>query len=255
MELEDSTEPAKYVGASALEFGAFRSTTEFGHGSRRVRESCRKYSLQRNGSEMGRVATSELSTRDRLIEAAISVIESDGEVAIRVDRVAELAGFTKPVLYHHFADREAIIAAAQAERFRRSLEIGWRDTSESLLTAKSAEEFLALMRYWIRNFASPDGEERRRFRAEVLGSAISRPVLMESVVEASRVHADLLAQSIAIAQSRGWVVDDVPARDLAQWWVGALNSRLFFEIDRENFSLDNWDAITDRALQSIINLQ
>ena len=46
--------------------------------------------------------TTDLSTRDRLIQAAISIIETEGEAGVRVDQVAALAGFTKPVLYAHF---------------------------------------------------------------------------------------------------------------------------------------------------------
>ena len=203
---------------------------------------------------MSRVMTGELSTKERLIEAAISIIEADGEVAIRVDQVAERAGFTKPVLYHHFDDREAIIAAAQAERFRRSLEFGWDGMVMPLRAATTAQEFYELMRRWIKGTADADGELRRRFRTDVMGSAISRPLLMESIVEASRAHADKVALSLELAQARGWIISDVAARDLAHWWIGLISSRIFFEIDRESFDLDNWERLTEISLRSMINL-
>ena len=62
-----------------------------------------------------------LTTYERLLEAAISIIESQGEGAIRVDQVAELAGFTKPVLYSYFKNREDLIVTAQGVRFIRAL--------------------------------------------------------------------------------------------------------------------------------------
>ena len=37
--------------------------------------------------------------REKILEAAISIIETEGETGVRVDRVVEAAGFTKPVLY------------------------------------------------------------------------------------------------------------------------------------------------------------
>lgn len=203
---------------------------------------------------MSRANESELSTKDRLVEAAIAIIEAEGEVAIRVDRVAENAGFTKPVLYHHFADREAIIAAAQAERFRRSLELGWDETVAPLRAATSAEQFFHMMLTWIRGTGNSEGQARRRFRTDVMGSAISRPVLMASIVEASRAHADKVALSLELAQARGWITTNVNARDLAHWWVGLISSRIFFEIDPEGFNVENWDALTELTLRSMIAL-
>ena len=194
----------------------------------------------------------QLSTKERLIEAAISIIEAEGEVGIRVDRVAQLAGFTKPVLYHHFADREAIVAAAQAERFRRSLAIGLSETAELIENAKSAEEFYAYMRAWIASFGSAEGEQRRKFRIEVLGSASSRPELMKFVVEANRAHARQLASILRLAQAHGWLRNDVGARDLAQWWVGLTLSRHIVEIDKDEFSTESWDAISDSIMRSMI---
>ena len=193
----------------------------------------------------------QLSTKDRLIQAAISVIEAEGEVGIRVDRVAQLAGFTKPVLYHHFADREALIAAAQAERFRRSLAIGLSETAELIENATSAEEFYGYMQAWIASFGSSEGEQRRKFRIEVLGSASSRPALMEFVREANRAHARQLGSILRLAQAHGWLRSDVNAKDIAQWWVGLTLSRHIIEIDKDEFSTESWDTISDSVMRSM----
>jgi AcrR family transcriptional regulator len=201
---------------------------------------------------MSRHKETELSTRDRLIAAAITIIESEGEVALRVDRVAEAAGFTKPVLYHHFTDREGIIAAAQAERFRRSLETGIDEATALVEAASSPEEFIAAMRNLLKFYSAPDGEARRRFRAEVLGSAISRPELMVSVIAANRAHIDKFEMPMRIAEARGWLKPGVPIRDFAHWWVGLVFTRFLFEIDPEGFNPASWDAITDDVMQSLV---
>ena len=201
---------------------------------------------------MRRHKESEMSTRDRLIEAAIGIIEADGEAALRVDRVAEAAGFTKPVLYHHFNDREGMIAAAQAERFRRSLESGMNEAIALVDAASSAEEFLAAMRGLMRHYAEPEGEARRRFRIEVLGSAVSRPDLMASVVAAGRAHIDNFEMPLRIAEARGWLKPGVPIRHFAQWWLGLVLSRFLFEIDPEGFDPASWDAITDSVMEAVV---
>lgn len=193
----------------------------------------------------------ELNTRDRLLEAAISVLATEGEVAIRVDRVAELAGFTKPVLYHYFADREALIAAAQAERFRRTLEVGLEAVIEDASRTTTCEEYVEVTLVWLKTLLGPDGAERRKFRIEVLGSAASRPSLLANVVSSNRIPAGRFADHLRIAESRGWLRPEVDVHDLAQWWIGVLLSRHLFEIDPERFSLASWDAITESVLRSM----
>jgi hypothetical protein len=44
----------------------------------------------------------------------------------------------------------------------------------AVLNASTADEFFLIMQKWVRSFASPEGELRRRFRIEVMGSAITR---------------------------------------------------------------------------------
>ena len=201
---------------------------------------------------MSRHKESELSTGDRLIEAAIAIIEAEGEAALRVDRVAEDAGFSKPVLYHHFKDREGMIAAAQAERYRRSLDTGMNEAAALVEAAASAEEFLLAMRKLLTSYTRPEGEARRRFRIEVLGSAVSRPELMASVLAASRTHIDKFELPLRIAEARGWLKPGVPIRHFAQWWVGLVLTRFFFEIDPESFDPASWDAVTDSVLESLV---
>ena len=193
-----------------------------------------------------------VSTRDRLIEAAIAILETEGEVGIRVERVAEAAGFTKPVLYHHFTDREGIITAAQAERFRRSIATGYDATAEMIAGATTPEEFLAGMRQLFAAWSGPDGQERRRFRIEVLGSAVSRPELMKSVVMASRALADQIEMPLRLAEARGQLRPGVPIRDFGHWWIGLMLSRFVFEIDPEGFDSESWDILTDRVLRFMV---
>ena len=191
-------------------------------------------------------------TRSKLIEATIAIIERDGESGVRVDAVVEAAGFTKPVLYHHFSDRDGLIAAAQAELFRRSLEHGIERATARVEEAKSQEEFIDVMRSLLAAYAQPDGIERRKFRITVLGAASSRPELLEQVREASRLHVDEFAVLLGLAETRGWLRPGVPIRDFAQWWVGLVLSRHLFDIDPDGFSANSWDEITNRVLVLVV---
>ena len=195
-----------------------------------------------------------LATRNRLLEAAISIIETQGEGAIRVDQVAELAGFTKPVLYTYFKNRDDLIVAAQGERYLRALELGRSDVEDAVRKCSNANEFFLVMKKWVSSFSGSDGELRRRFRIEVLGSAISRESLQEKLREANRRQAQDLGALLAIAQERQWLTLDAEPQDLSMWWTGLVLSRYLIEMDAEYHDTAAWDAITMNTMRSIIRV-
>lgn len=60
-------------------------------------------------------------TVDAILEAAIRILEKDGLEGATTTRIAELAGVSVGTLYHHFADRDAIVDALQEREFARAL--------------------------------------------------------------------------------------------------------------------------------------
>lgn len=195
-----------------------------------------------------------LTTRDRLLEAAIFIIEAQGEGAIRVDQVAELAGFTKPVLYSYFKNREELIVTAQGERYIRALELSRADVDAAVLNASTADEFFMIMQSWVRSFSSPDGELRRRFRIEVVGAAVTREKLQEKIREANRTQAKNLGALIQIAKDRQWLALDATSEDLSMWWTGVVLSRHLVEMDPIGLDADAWDDITIAMMRSMIRV-
>jgi len=67
----------------------------------------------------GRVAVRDSErTTAQILEAAIDLIESEGESGVRVHELARKAGRTMGAVYHHFESREGLIEAARALQFR-----------------------------------------------------------------------------------------------------------------------------------------
>lgn len=192
-------------------------------------------------------------TRERLLEAAIEVIEAEGEVGVRVDRVAEMANITKPSLYHFFGDREGLIIAAQAERFRRNLLFGLDEFREATRLCTTSEEFLDLVSSVIREFVREEGMIRRAFRIEVLGSAVSRPMLREKIRIAMWEHTQLLGGIVRQAQEQGLVSKKFQANMIASWWAGLMLSRHTIEIDPDRYDAAEWDEITIAASRFILD--
>lgn len=189
----------------------------------------------------------EPSNRDKMLEAAIVMLEQGGEAAVRVDQVTEAASVTKPSLYHHFGDRDGLIVVAQAERYRRSLLYGMIDQTEATRNCRSRAEFIDLVRSWMQAIASPDGEERRRVRVEVLGSAASRPVLRAEISKIDDIAARALADLLKIAKDRGWLSTPFDLEVAALWWYGMINGRYLVEQVQSALVRREWDAIAVEA--------
>jgi AcrR family transcriptional regulator len=54
----------------------------------------------------------------RIVAAARLIAESEGWGAVTVRRLADEIEYSQPVLYSHFANRDAIVAAVAVEGFR-----------------------------------------------------------------------------------------------------------------------------------------
>jgi AcrR family transcriptional regulator len=57
--------------------------------------------------------------RERTLDAAVTLIEAEGLAALSMREVARRAGVSHQAPYHHFTDRQAILAAIAEEAFKR----------------------------------------------------------------------------------------------------------------------------------------
>jgi len=60
-------------------------------------------------------------TVDAILEATIRILDKEALEAATTTRIAEVAGVSVGTLYHHFADRAAIVDALQDREFERAL--------------------------------------------------------------------------------------------------------------------------------------
>jgi len=193
-------------------------------------------------------------TREQLLDAAISLVEAEGESAVRVDRVVEIAGFTKPVLYHHFTDKDALIVQAQTERYRRSLE--WANSTVVAMTdsMKSKNEFEDRLAQAITGFVSEESRYHRRIRNEILGSSVSRPDLAQSVALANRVFISWLEDEIERWKQNGWIHPQFSSHELAEWWAVLIHGRFFVEVDSEHAESGKWLEVTMSSVRHLFGL-
>ena len=88
----------------------------------------------------------KISTRDRLIAAALKLFYAEGIGAVTVDAIAAKAGVTKRTLYYHFSSKDDLIVAYLEARDQpnRALMQSWFDEVRGDVAAKTRGIFLDL---------------------------------------------------------------------------------------------------------------
>ena len=82
-----------------------------------------------------------MDTRVALLNAALKVLEDEGEAQFSTRAVCALANVTAPTLYHHYGSADGLFSAAMAEAFSQFL-----DSKKAAV--KSTEPVTALREGW-----------------------------------------------------------------------------------------------------------
>lgn len=194
---------------------------------------------------------SSTTAPERILERAIEVIDADGEVAIRVWGIAQECGVTGPILYRAFGSREGLIIAAQAERYRRSLAIGGDFGYDVLTQSTSAEDFLERSIALFNLASDPERSRQRAVRASVLGSAISRPELLEAIVAMENEVYAQMALALEWGQERGWFRADLDAKAFCALYIGMMTSRIHIELPGSIIDGASWNRTALEALMRV----
>ena len=88
-------------------------------------------------------------TRERIVAAATAVFARRGLHGARVADIAEEAGIAYGLVYHHFRNKEEILAAIFQERWGRHLEY-LEEVAAS--TAPVRERIARLVHFWVENY-------------------------------------------------------------------------------------------------------
>lgn len=188
------------------------------------------------------------SSAERILERAIQVIEASGEAAIRTNPIAFECGVTPPILYRAFGNREGLIIAAQAERYRRS---SLEASGYLFRYVAEAESRETLRENFSRALDMIFGDPRaanRRLRAEVLGSSMSRPTLREQIRRIDSEYADVVVAAYRPAVEKGWIDADKNLHAIAMWGQGIVNMRVMVDDVEDETMRREWDRMAKNAI-------
>lgn len=193
----------------------------------------------------------ELDTRTKLLNATIDAISSGGESSVRMSTVATAVGVREPSVYHFFKNREALVEAAQIERYRRSYAEMMLPFEASALMADTWEDFERAIRKIFSAMYAPEHAVLRSIRKNVMGSAQSSPAIAAAVIQINHETAESLARIITFGQEKGWVTKDLDAMALSYWGIGQLNGRVMAEMNPFQVDLTAWDKVSIEAVLGV----
>lgn len=198
--------------------------------------------------------TDPRNTRERLIKAAIRVIEKEGETGVRIRDICKATKTTAPSIYYFFGDRLGLIRAAQASRYQVPLQTLQQDFAEAVYMCKSKAEFTMLVHQILEVIYSEKRKHIRSTRANVLGNAQSDRLLAREIASMHNSINQVSAEPIRYAQAKNWIDDDFNPQMFYSWLVGTINGRVLIDLDGTHPECDDWDFIAKRAVCRLIGI-
>lgn len=185
-----------------------------------------------------------MDTRETLLNAALKVLEEEGEAQFSTRAVLAIANVTAPTLYHHFGNADGLLSAAVGEAFAQFL------ASKKLAIDVSNPE-TGLRQGWDNyvRFAAA--------RPRLYGAMMSRVLNGVPIQAAEQAFALLMGQIRAIGDTGRLIMDVDKAADVL--WASANSAALLHVTSqlRKTAGPDPAviDGIRESAMRSIITAQ
>lgn len=128
---------------------------------------------------------------NRMLDAALVILDRDGLTGLTIAAVAKDAGVATGTIYHRFKDRHALIVGAQ-DRFLNRLEEQLLNASAPVLRITGNEKFLQRL---IELVAEIFGTHRNAFRAFMM-TYTDDPLLRSRGTESSRRFAEFVTDAL-----------------------------------------------------------
>ncbi len=212
---------------------------------------------QRSSDDSGAISRTRSSeeTRQRLLDAALGVIDRDGFEGAKVQEVAQAAGMTTGAIYSHFRNMDELLAVALAGRLRQAAkrrhEEEIPEALERLSSGTGRASILGGPVYvGLRSgFSLDETQDLVRVLAATTSSAVAEQVWRDLVQEMF----SSAVQTMGIAQRFGVVRDDLDARSLVLFaQCLTMGRRLLQTAGIEPAQDESWEAVLAHALGPLL---
>jgi AcrR family transcriptional regulator len=191
------------------------------------------------------------STRSRILNAAIEMMDAGGESSVRLGAIAEALGIKEPSIYHHFTNRTELVNAAYVEWYWQSLKTDI-PVEAMMALVDTQEDYVRAFRKSMEWSYRPERHHARAIRLSVLGAAQRNPELADAVNEINKKFLATVADSVLFAQQKGWLRADLNPMATAYWLHGQIVGRVVAEMDPGHVDLAQWDKVSFEAVLGLM---
>ena len=195
---------------------------------------------------------SDVSTKQKLLDAAIRTINDKGEAGLRIDDLLNEVDVKAPTLYHHFGSREGLIVEAQAERFLRSIRVGTAEIIDAFNNSTTIQDLKKAVRLAVSYRGDESRIQYRLQRLNALGAAYARPDLAVRIVEAHEAQVREVADAMRPFQAKGLIRSDIDIEMVIAWYNGALIGGLLVELEPSTLDANHWSVVMIDAIDHLL---
>jgi len=191
------------------------------------------------------------STKSRILNAAIAMMDEGGEAAVRLGAIAENLGIKEPSIYHHFTNRTELINAAYVEWYWQCLKTDI-PVEAMMVLVETKDDYVRALRKTMEWSYQPERHHSRAIRLSVLGAAQRSPELAVSINDINKKFLASIADAANVAQQKGWLRTDLDPMAIAYWLHGQIIGRTVAEMDPGHVDLAQWDKVSFEAVLGLI---
>jgi AcrR family transcriptional regulator len=191
------------------------------------------------------------TTRSRILNAAIEMMETGGESSVRLSAIAEALGIREPSIYHHFTNRTELINGAYVEWYWQCLKTEI-SVEAMMVLVETKEDYVRAVRKSMEWSYQPERHHARAIRLSVLGAAQRNAELAIAINDINKRFLATIADAALVAQQKGWLRQDVDPTATAYWLHGQIIGRAVTEMDPGHVDLAQWDKVSFEAVLGFI---
>lgn len=202
------------------------------------------------GSGRSRERNERPGGRDRILAAALEVLERDGEAALRFTDIAERADVAVSVITHHFGTREGLVSALHALRYAGFIASDITALQRLADTAADRAQLSAGLAQVTANVVDRARHDVRLARIASIGGTLGRPELANRIRATATELLDAMTDLIATGQANGLLDPDVDARALATFVQAYALGMIVADLDDAPADRDAIAAVITRAIDA-----
>ena len=192
-------------------------------------------------------------TMERLISFAEAELNAVGPIKFNLINVLEKAGVSRSSAYHHFHDRDGLIAAVEAKNVVDNL----RQVNEILRAAvehsNDPEMIIKSIEFHLTNEADGVSRAGRQRRVYTLTAAQTNEKLAEILSDAQRDTAAYLADTISLAHSKKLIAPRSSPLAIAHWILSLMFGRVLVDVAQDQSADSEWLDATMISLRYLLN--